>query len=280
MHAAAFCYTTIPDFLDGGAPSAILPYKVPPRLGLIDDSPDRWSSLSARITQLNMTAEKDTAFKLVFFIRHGQAIHDLGKSKYGNEAWDAYWSLIDGDGELTWGRDPELTDAGRAHAAIIRDAWTAEIQAGLPGPESLYCSPLRRAMETHEIVFGSLVPPDQRTMLIDRCRRLRGGHTCDRRRSRAEILSAFPSFAVEADFTEEDELWQRDGVETSEDMSEQARIVLDRIFRDPATYISVTAHGRIIEGFMRCLGVPSGAPPIGGIYSVLIKAIAAASEPV
>ncbi|KAJ7815792.1 phosphoglycerate mutase [Mycena olivaceomarginata] len=234
MHTA-FCYTTIPDFLDGGAPSAVLLYKVPPRLGLIDDSPDRWSSLRARIAQLNTTGEKDTAFKLVFFTRHGQAIYDLGKSKYGNEAWDTYWSLIDGDEELIWGCDPGLTDAGKAHAAMIRDAWTAEIQAGLPIPESLYCSPLRRALETHDIIFGSLVPPDQRIMLIDRCRRLCGGHTCDRRRSRTEILSTFPSSAVEADFTEDEELWQRDGIETSEDVSEQARIVLDRIFRDPAT---------------------------------------------
>ncbi|KAJ7695326.1 hypothetical protein B0H14DRAFT_3530187 [Mycena olivaceomarginata] len=262
MHAA-FCYATIPDFLDGGAPSAVLPYKVPPRLGLIDDSPDRWNSLRARIAQLNMTGEKDTAFKLVFFTRHGQAIHDLGKSKYGNEAWDTYWSLIDGDEELIWGCDPGLTDEGKAHAAMIRDAWTAEIQAGLPIPESLYCNPLRH----------------QRTTLIDRCRRLCGGHTCDRRGSRTGILSAFPLSAMEADFTEDEELWQRDGIETSEDVSEQARIVLDRIFRDPATYISVTAHGRIIAGFMRCLGVPSGVLPTGGIYSVLIKAVAAVSEP-
>ncbi|KAJ7312643.1 phosphoglycerate mutase [Mycena albidolilacea] len=249
MHAA-FCYTTIPDFFDGGAPSAVLPYKVPPRLGLIDDSPDRWSSLRVRIAQLNMTGEKGTVFKLVFFTRHGQAI-----------------------------RDPGLTDEGKAHPTMTRDAWTAEIQAGLPIPESLYCSPLRRALETHEIIFGSLVPPDQRTTLIDHCRRLCGGHTCDLRRSRTEILSAFPLSAMGADFTEDEELWQRDGIETSEDVSEQARIVLDRIFRDPATYISVTAHGRIIAGFMRCLGVPSGVLPAGGIYSVLIKAVAAVSEP-
>ncbi|KAJ7695584.1 phosphoglycerate mutase [Mycena olivaceomarginata] len=242
MHTA-FCYTTIPDFLDGGAPSAVLPYKVPPRLGLIDDSPDRWSSLRARIAQLNTTGEKD----------HSVQTSVLHSTRPG----DSYWSLIDGDEELIWGCDPGLTDAGKAHAAMIRDAWTAEIQAGLPIPESLYCSPLRRALETHDIIFGSLVPPDQRTTLIDRCRRLCGGHTCDRRRSRTEILSAFPSSAVEADFTEDEELWQRDGIETSEDVSEQARIVLDRIFRDPATCVL----------------------PTGGIYSVLIKAVAAVSEP-
>ncbi|KAJ7897834.1 hypothetical protein B0H13DRAFT_2337721 [Mycena leptocephala] len=73
---------------------------VPPRLGLIDDSPHRWSSLRARIVQLNVAAEKDTTFKVVFFTRHGQAIHNLGRFKYGNEAWDTYWSLIEGDGVL------------------------------------------------------------------------------------------------------------------------------------------------------------------------------------
>ncbi|KAJ7312676.1 histidine phosphatase superfamily [Mycena albidolilacea] len=277
MHTA-FCYTTIPDFLDGGAPSAVLPYKVPPRLGLIDDSPDRWRSLRARIAQLNTTGEKDTAFKLVFFTRHGQAIHDLGKSKYGNEAWDTYWSLIDGDEELIWGCDPGLTDAGKAHAAMIRDAWTAEIQAGLPIPESLYCSPLRRALETHDIIFGSLVPPDQRTTLIDVYSAADTPAIVGALARKYSPRSLRPPWRLILLRTSE-ELWQRDGIETSEDVSEQARIVLDRIFRDPATYIAVTAHGRIIAGFMRCLGVPSGVLPTDGIYSVLIKAVAAVSEP-
>lgn len=62
---------------------------------------------------------------------------------------------------------------------MIRDAWTAEIQAGLPIPESLYCSPLRRALETHDIIFGSLVPPDQRTTLIDVCRRSTGSSSIE-----------------------------------------------------------------------------------------------------
>lgn len=52
---------------------------------------------------------------------------------------------------------------------MIHDTWKAELQNGLPLPESTYCSPLRRALETNEIIFGSLLSAGQRTTIIDVC---------------------------------------------------------------------------------------------------------------
>ncbi|KAJ6567992.1 histidine phosphatase superfamily [Mycena vulgaris] len=271
-----FRYRAVPGLFDIRIPN--IGSQVPPRLGLINDSANRWIKLRTFIEELNATAGFNTSFKVVFFIRHGEAIHDLGKSKYGHEAWDTYWSLLDGDGELIWGRDPALTAAGRAHATAIHEIWTTEVQAGLLLPERLYCSPLRRAMETNHIIFGSLLPVDQRTTIVDRCRRLRGGHTCDRRRSRAEILTSFPASEVEAAFTEHDELWQLDGVDTPAGAAAQAQIILDNIFSDPATHISVTAHGRIIAAFLRNPGVCADVLPTGGVYPVLIEAVASIAE--
>ncbi|KAJ6584204.1 hypothetical protein B0H10DRAFT_2096245 [Mycena sp. CBHHK59/15] len=126
-------YTAMPGFFhDFGAQSPIQPITnaVPRRFGLID--------FRAHIQRLNGSARSNEHVLQ----------DDLGKLKYGQEAWDMDWSLIDGDGDLTWGNDPSLTDAGKRHAVEIQVAWMAEITSGIPFPESVYCSPLRRATET------------------------------------------------------------------------------------------------------------------------------------
>ncbi|KAJ7144240.1 histidine phosphatase superfamily [Mycena epipterygia] len=256
--ATNFSYRAIPGFFD----VAKVTSAISPRLGLIDDSPNCWNNLRADVARLN--ADPNTSVKVIFFIRHGEAIHDLAKIKYGHEAWDAHWSLIDGDDDLIWGQDPALTAAGRAHAGIIHDIWKAELQNGILLPDNTYCSPLRRALETNEIIFRSLLPVDQRTTIIDSCRRIRGGHTCDRRRSRTEIISSFPASAVEPGFAEQDELWRPDGTDTPAGAAEQACAILNKLFHDESADISVTAHGRIIAGFLSCLGVSSGVLRTGG----------------
>jgi hypothetical protein len=55
-------------------------------------------------------------------------------------------------------------------------------------------------------------------------------HTCDMRRSKTYILSEFPQFVIENDFTEADELWLAEARETMDEMTNRVRSVLDMIF--------------------------------------------------
>lgn len=54
------------------------------------------------ITSLNEDADEHTTYKVIFIARHGQGWHNVAESQYGTPAWNCYWSLLDGDGKLTW----------------------------------------------------------------------------------------------------------------------------------------------------------------------------------
>lgn len=67
-----------------------------------------------------------------------------------------YWSKLDGDGELVWGPDPELTHLGLDQARSAREAWRTERASDIPLPERHYGSPLQRALRTfHETFVGA-----------------------------------------------------------------------------------------------------------------------------
>ncbi|KAJ7220880.1 histidine phosphatase superfamily [Mycena pura] len=245
-------------------------YEVPARFGLLDDSKARWSNLILKLRELNTT--DDTSYKLIFFGRHGQGYHNVGEEKYGSKAWDDYWAMLNGDGEITWGPDPELTALGNDQAAAAHALWTEECAAGIHLPERLYCSPMTRAMQTNAITFAGLL--SSRTVVLENCREEYGQHTCDRRRTRTYIRTAFPQFDIEDGLEEEDTLWTAETRETGLQVAARARTVLDRIFAEDkdASVVSIVAHGGIINGFLHSIGRPRYALPTGGILPVVIKA--------
>ncbi|KAF7314061.1 F-box domain-containing protein [Mycena chlorophos] len=248
---------------------------VPPRFGLLDASGDRWASLLATLAQLNATTGDGAVYKLVFFGRHGQGYHNVAEDKYGTDAWDDHWAKLDGDGELVWGPDPELTSLGKEQALAAKAMWKTELAQGLPLPESLYCSPMTRAMQTQQITFEG-VDGLKPALIMEDCREEYGEHTCDKRRSKTYIQENFPQFDIEEGFSEEDELYTAEDRETPEHAAERARRVLEHVFTADAgrTVISITAHSGIINGFLRALGRPRYALPTGGILPVVVKATA------
>ena len=64
-----------------------------------------------------------------------------------------YWSKLNGDDELTWGPDPELTEIGIEQAKAAREAWKTEHAHGIPLPEKHYGSPFQRALRTFQETF-------------------------------------------------------------------------------------------------------------------------------
>ncbi|TBU47436.1 histidine phosphatase superfamily, partial [Dichomitus squalens] len=257
---------------DGAAIGAL-----PPRFGLLDDSPQRWKTFQARIDTLNADAPSGTRYKVFYFSRHGQGGADnVAEAKYGTKVREnsptanRYWSKLNGDGEMTWGPDPELTDVGIQQAKAARQAWKKERAHGIPLPERHYGSPFQRALRTFHDTFVDADFLEGRPLHITILENLReeyGEHTCDLRSTRSAIAQRFPPpvYEFEEGFKEEDTIWQADKRETKEHVAQRAHIVLDRIFStDNETYICISAHSGIINGFLSTMGRPRYPLPTGG----------------
>ncbi|GAA5957460.1 hypothetical protein JCM3765_001150 [Sporobolomyces pararoseus] len=244
--------------------------------GLIDTSKERWSRFQTEIDRLNEESDKHTAYKVFFVARHGQGWHNVAESKYGSEEWNKHWSMEYGDGNMTWGPDPELTPLGRQQARNINLAWKKQIQAGVPLPSKLYASPLSRAASTLEITWKDLLIEngDVTPLIVEHLREVIGVHTCDQRSRKSKIAKRFPSFDFEAPFSEHDQLWSPDFQESNQQQALRMQQLLNRIFAvDPSQYISITAHGGVISSFLRVVNHPKASVPPGGMIPVVIKAV-------
>jgi len=249
---------------------------LPPRFGLIDDSPDCWTKFKARVSHLNGTAPAGMTYKLLWMGRHGQGWHNVGEAKYGTKAWDDYWSKLNGDGEIVWGPDPLLTELGESQAREAHEAWLKELPNGIPVPEKCYASPLHRALSTWNLTFsepGVLAEPQ--VLILENLREEYGEHTCDMRNPKSVIQSNFPPpvYSFESGFLEEDTLWTPDERETKLHVRERAHSVLDKIFSGDETYVSITAHGGIINGILAAMGHPPYSLPTGGVLPLVVRAI-------
>ncbi|KAL0567180.1 putative phosphoglycerate mutase pmu1 [Marasmius crinis-equi] len=250
--------------------------QVPPRFGLIDSSDNRWAALQDQIRKLNRDSPSNERHKLVIFARHGQGFHNVAETKYGTQAWDDYWSKLDGDGEIVWGPDAELTPTGEDQARAVNVAWKDELEFDIPLPKKRYSSPMTRALSTYNLTFEGIQLPDHtKPLVLENAREVYGVHTCDMRRSRTYIRTTFPRFDIEKGFTEEDELWTPDVRESDAHVAGRAKSVLDVIFenQDDDSIVSVTAHSGIINGFLTSVGRPSFSLQTGGVLPMVVKAV-------
>ncbi|KAF9553216.1 phosphoglycerate mutase-like protein [Agrocybe pediades] len=246
---------------------------IPPSFGLLDHESGNWTRFLDTLSAMNKEAP-GVSYKFFLLSRHGQGSHNVAEAKYGTEAWDDYWSTINGDGELTWGPDPKLTNLGILQAEEACKGWETEAAAGLPHPDRRYCSPLSRALHTCSIMFKNVYPDNKRPVVVwENCREDIGLHTCDKRDTKSYIASAFPDFVIEDGFTEEDELWHATLRETAAEITARARGVIDRIFREDgdAPFISITAHGGFINAFLAAVGRDIYPLPTGGILPIVVK---------
>ena len=130
------------------------------------------------------------------FVNRISTVHRPGTSKSSscqakpvlieNTKLTSYWSKLNGDGEIVWGReflqlsncidslikgnpsaDPELTALGESQAVAAHEAWKSELEFGLPIPGRLYCSPLTRALHTYEITFDGILPDDKHPVVLE-----------------------------------------------------------------------------------------------------------------
>jgi broad specificity phosphatase PhoE len=254
--------------------------------GLLDKGAHRWRRFTEHITHLNKHADKSTTYKVIYIARHGEGYHNVAEAHYGTPAWNCYWSLLNGDGNLTWGPDPVLTPLGEEQARRANAGWKAQRADGVPLPQVLYSSPFSRAAATLEITWRDiLLDRGFLPVVMEQWRENIGLHTCDQRRSKREIGEAFresasrgrltpAGFTFEPSFTEHDPYWDATYIETEPQRAVRMRMALNEIFaRDARTFISVTAHSGVINAFFNAIGQKPFQVQTGGFVPVVIKAV-------
>lgn len=251
--------------------------------------PSDWleTSLTVRhIKQLNRKADKYTTYKVIYIARHGQGYHNVAESLYGTPAWNCYWSLLGTDGNITWGPDPLLTPLGEEQAKANNVGWKRELKAGVPLPQQLYSSPMRRSASTLEITWRDiLLNKKVKPIIKEAYREVIGLHTCDERSNKSVLTHTYREHHVsqlipagwdfEPTFNEHDLLWDPIYQETAPQQTLRLRLAINELFAtDPRTFISITAHSGVIAAFFRAIGHRQFSVQTGGMVPVVVSCTA------
>lgn len=111
-----------------------------------------------------------------------------------------------------------------------------------------------------------------RPIVKEALREITGVHTCDKRRNRSWIETAFPNYEIEPGFTEMDELWSSDRRETLEEHAALVTSFLTEVFEDDeATFISFTTHSGTIRALYLAIGHPDVWVAPGAVVPVVVR---------
>ncbi|KAJ5925652.1 hypothetical protein N7454_008291 [Penicillium verhagenii] len=280
-HPAPFKFSTVPGFFlqdELNTDPATFDYSES-NFGLIlhGEAPlhTQWQKFIQSINELNNLGGASVQYKVLFLGRHGQGVHNVAETRYGTAAWDAYWSLLDGDEYGNW-VDARLTDLGRGQAKTAQETWKTQFAHGIPAPQSYYVSPLHRTCETAEITFKEqdmpLTEPFQ-PLIKELLRETLGEHTCDRRSKASEIKAEFPGYRFEPGFAEDDLLWYANHRETNEERNVRFTELLYDIFaNDENVFLSLTAHSGAITSILEIIGHREFPLQTGTVIPVVVQA--------
>ncbi|GFF59207.1 phosphomutase-like protein 3 [Aspergillus lentulus] len=234
----------------------------------------QWERFEHHIKKLNAESRPETSYRLLYLGRHGEGYHNVAERRYGTEAWDCYWSLLDGDDNGTW-VDARLTPVGIAQAETAHRVWETQIENKIPFPQSYYVSPLNRCLATASITFRGLKMPHTepfRPVVKELLRETIGLHTCDSRSSKTAIQAEYPEYIIEDGFAEEDPLYDPKLRESDTARDARLRDLLQDIFtHDENTFISLTAHSGAITSILQVTGHRKFALATGAVIPVLVK---------
>ncbi|TGO67971.1 hypothetical protein BOTNAR_0032g00150 [Botryotinia narcissicola] len=246
-----------------------------------DFDPERqktqWERFENHVVKLNNQTPKNVQYKVLYLGRHGEGYHNIKETEVGKEAWDCYYSHLNGDENSTWA-DAQLAPTGVAQALVANAFWEKLIttQKASP-PQSYYVSPLTRCLETCSLTFSNLpLPPTSPPFTPIIKELLREGissHTCDRRRSKTYIHALAPTWKFESNFPEENPYWRANYSETHETENRRFKALLDDLFtNDNSTFISLSSHSGAINTILRVIGHRTFSLKTGAVIPVLIKA--------
>lgn len=233
-----------------------------------------WENVFGNLDRLNEQAGSNECYKMFFLARHGQGYHNLAHDKYGNDAWNDYWSKINGDGEMIWGPDPELTELGQNQAKENYKQWQIELKNGCKLPTRWFVSPLSRSIDTLTITWEKIVDLHETCPLIkENIRETIGVHTCDMRSSRSIIDSKYTpkGYAIEPGFVEDDVYFKKDYRETVYEHAMRINGFFQGIFDIDDQVICVTSHSGSIRASLLVLGHRQFTVGTGGMIPIFVK---------
>jgi broad specificity phosphatase PhoE len=177
-----------------------------------------------------------------------------------------HWAKQSGDGTTTW-LDAELTPKGEQQATSIASIWGVE--DGVPPPQTIYTSPLRRCLRTTQFAFAPCISDGTNPVVKEKLRERLGVHTCDR----SWIAAAYPSFTIEPGSSEEDELWDPDRRETLDEHIARSTELLQDIFsNDESMTVALTAHSGAMMALFAATEWKKVFVTAGVVYPLLVCA--------
>ena len=179
--------------------------------------------------------------KIIHLVRHGQALHNVRAepARTAGCSFDRFLDLMRQDEEI----DNDLTPTGIEQATHVR-----ETAASLT-PQLILVSPLSRAIDTANIVFGhssTTVP----TVCLENLRERNGLLLNGQRRTLHYLQGKFPRINFEDITRGEDTLWLSFGaetLETAEACSKRAYDSLLYVATREEEEIAVVAHGGLFH---------------------------------
>lgn len=239
-----------------------------------------WPQVLDHLDHLNKQADDNTVYKVLYLARHGQGYHNKAHLHYGDDAWNAKWLKVNGDGENTWGPDPELTELGQAQARDNRDGWQRIIDkvGKRVIPNKFYLLPLRRSADTLVLTWGDIVDlKEVKPQIREGLREQMGVHTCDKRSPRSVIDAKYTpqGFEIEPGFAEEDIYYQDDYRETIPEQAVRMYGAFNQVFDEcdrNDQIVAITTHLGAIRTQLLLLGHRQFAVGTGGSIAVFVKA--------
>ncbi|KAG6615891.1 phosphomutase PMU1 [Phytophthora cinnamomi] len=204
-------------------------------------TPSSWSEFQRKFEKESNHGSRD--LKVVFFVRHGEGLHNEAIKNFGAERWQK--ELVFSDVY----RDAELTPFG------IEDAKSkgpptinAELERGMPPIERIIVSPISRAIQTAQNFFGEGQIPNAPFVCMEGCREHLGMDTCNNRRSLTELKRKFPGVDFSLIQDEEDVLWTTEHRESDEEIQTRAKQFLQELFNTiPEHHVAVVTHFGFIQ---------------------------------
>jgi len=188
-----------------------------------------------------------------------------------------------GNSTVTW-EDAHLDNAGIEQAIHNNIFWQHELDTQkIEPPQSYYVSPLTRCLETANYTYSNLSLPSYYPFVPTVKEFFREGisvHTCDHRSNRTYIAESFPTYKIDPELSEDDEIWNGVTAETSSAQDYRSKIVLDEVFStDSSSIISITTHSGEGASLLRVLGHIVFSLNTGAIIPILVKAETISSAP-
>ncbi|KAA8899194.1 hypothetical protein TRICI_006363 [Trichomonascus ciferrii] len=228
-----------------------------------------WEEFKRDFDKMCEEADENTRYKVLYLARHGQGEHNALLLKHGDN--------------VDLKRDPELTSLGVQQGKNNNAGWKEQIKKGIPLPQSLYVSPFTRCLDTMYYTWDGILlnvenSPVEPPLMMEDLREDIDYHTCNQRNVRSYYEKKYPGVIIEAGFTEEDELFTGDDIESLAEHNVRTTRFLDKLFDwdwdspEPHKFVSVTSHYGTVESFLSTIGHVLFPVGTGDMVPVIVKA--------